>query len=585
MQAQSNAAPAAGGNASAGFHSDTPSNDSMANAFHDANDPPVAQNDAHADAQQKTSNAEDGASAPKKDDMVWFEKSNKGRVAPVSRVDAHGNPTVILYKNGPDPLPHAKTLCLADKGRKGKSWGLLSEHEMKNRVYYQKTEYAFVESCEDGKTATIEMNGKNAPVPMNKLEVILPDEIKKKNNTTPDTTDPNLLLGANSLDYTLFDFVQYEAELCNEYINSSDTETDDFDYYDTLESGLANNNAPDSDSDDPTDGTVTPGTIDTTGTTVMAGTAIPTRPATDDDIEKNMKWIMHDGSGYVGCAEYKAAEHWTLTAQQAKNFEKWILDIARQSPMVLLPIDPGIFQTLQAKINPQAPSTHTWRGILPGGGVKIVLPAPYVDKVFPRNLIRECKSKPGVPIDCTRVGSAKSASPMEVEDRASASAIAVVVGSHKVQYPQGDKDYCVAFSAASAVHFAGDEKAGKTIALLAPAAIEERKPVVYVQTQCRENLRPMWETVKIKNAAMVDWQSLGDLCPSVVTVVQIKDSTGNIEHCVSIVSGWIFDTNKKHAIKLSKEGLDACCLGGATFAGFQAGFQLIHTKKRGREEM
>ena len=105
-----------------------------------------------------------------------------------------------------------------------------------------------------------------------------------------------------------------------------------------------------------------------------------------------------------------------------------------------------------------------------------------------------------------------------------------------------------------------------------------------LKTQCNRKLRPAWTVCKIKGGAQnLDWQSLAN--PSVVTVVQLRDSAGNIEHCVSIVSGWIFDTNKEHAIKLSKEGLDACCLGGATFAGFQAGFQLIHTKKRGREEM
>ena len=159
---------ATGGDASAGLHSVTPPTDSIAHALHGTNDPPDARNAPHACAQQNTSMAEHGAGAPKKDDIVWFEKNHKGRVAPVIRVDAHGNPTVMSYKSGPDQLPHTKTLDIKDKG---KSWGLLSEHKMKNRVYYQKTEYAFVESCEDGKTATIEMNGQTTTVPMNELEV------------------------------------------------------------------------------------------------------------------------------------------------------------------------------------------------------------------------------------------------------------------------------------------------------------------------------------------------------------------------------------------------------------------------------
>ena len=88
MLAQPNAAPVAGGNASAGFHSATPPTDTMANASHDANDPPVAQNDAHAHAQQKTSNAEDGARAPKE---VWRYSYGKKRMALVIRVEENGS--------------------------------------------------------------------------------------------------------------------------------------------------------------------------------------------------------------------------------------------------------------------------------------------------------------------------------------------------------------------------------------------------------------------------------------------------------------------------------------------------------------
>ena len=314
------------------------------------------------------------------------------------------------------------------------------------------------------------------------------------------------------------------------------------------------------------------------------GTADDARPLASADDIQNTHWLMYDEPNFVGRSAYNSAE-W-IVENASDHFKTWLLNLAMKSPLVLLPIDPGCLQKLQAIPNPQAPREFMWKGLLPRGGVKPVLPAAYIDKCFSRDLIRDCKSKAGVPVDCTRVGNALSASSSRVEDRASERTIAVVFGPHKIQFPQGDKDYCVAYSTASAVHFAGDEAAARTIAALAVQSIKERKPVVYVQTQSLERLKPAWEVRKLKNAASVDWQSLADL-PG-VTVVQLKDSTGNLQHCVAIASGWIFDTNKKHAVKLSQAGLDACCLGEATFAGFQSGFRLLRpeasgSSKRGRD--
>lgn len=566
---------ATGGDAPAGLHSVTPPTDSISHALHGDNGLSDAQNAPHACAQQNTSMAEDGARAPKVGGMERFLLSGKYSMRELHSINEKtGDHEFIMYPKNQnhmgcldDALPYRKAvksdLCVP-----------MDDYELKNCVYYKNEQCVFVSSCENGKTATIEMNEQTTTVPMNMLEVIFPD--KNNTNATPEdtadpsgtngtatppvTTDTPNALGTNATPGTIVTATPVNAGTPEEETNGDDARPGTIGTPASVTIGT----------------TAAPGTIGTTapGTTV-------TRPATGDDM-KNLIWIMHDRFGYVGCTEYKAAEHWTLTAQQAKNnFQKWILNTARLYPMSLLSIDTGIFQKLQAMKNAQT-KVFDWTGFV-SGGAGIPLPAPYVSNVFRRDLIRECKSNPGVPIACARVGSAKSASPMEVEDRAPPSATVDRVPP-VVQYLQGDKDHCVGLSTASAVHHAGDEAAGKIIATLAPAAIKEHNAVEYVKTQCNRKLRPAWTVCKIKGGAQnLDWQSLAD--PSVVTVVQLRDSAGNIEHCVSIVSGWIFDTNKKHAIKLSKEGLDACCLGGATFAGFQAGFQLIHTKKRGREEM
>ena len=69
-------------------------------------------------------------------------------------------------------------------------------------------------------------------------------------------------------------------------------------------------------------------------------------------------------------------------------------------------------------------------------------------------------------------------------------------------------------------------------------------------------------------------RSLLDADASVVTVVQLKDSSGFLNHCVAIAGGFVFDFNKVHALPLSPEALDACCLGDATYASVVKGFSL-----------
>ena len=61
-------------------------------------------------------------------------------------------------------------------------------------------------------------------------------------------------------------------------------------------------------------------------------------------------------------------------------------------------------------------------------------------------------------------------------------------------------------------------------------------------------------------------------------VMQIEDSSGDRNHCVSIVGGYIFDANKSHTIGLTKEGLDSVCLGSCVFAKALKTYMLIPGK-------
>ena len=45
----------------------------------------------------------------------------------------------------------------------------------------------------------------------------------------------------------------------------------------------------------------------------------------------------------------------------------------------------------------------------------------------------------------------------------------------------------------------------------------------------------------------------------IFTLVQLMDSLGNVNHAISVVGYWIFDSNYKRAIVLNRESLDIIC--------------------------
>ena len=74
-----------------------------------------------------------------------------------------------------------------------------------------------------------------------------------------------------------------------------------------------------------------------------------------------------------------------------------------------------------------------------------------------------------------------------------------------------------------------------------------------------------------------------------VTLLQLMDSLGNVNHAINIVGNWIFDSNNKKALCLTQELLDIICspsIGKEQVATFQSVFfsvryiwAIIHLKK------
>ena len=57
---------------------------------------------------------------------------------------------------------------------------------------------------------------------------------------------------------------------------------------------------------------------------------------------------------------------------------------------------------------------------------------------------------------------------------------------------------------------------------------------------------------------MGDCKILEDISAN-VTLVQLMDSLGNVNHAISVVGIWIFDSNYERALVLNKASLDMIC--------------------------
>ena len=57
---------------------------------------------------------------------------------------------------------------------------------------------------------------------------------------------------------------------------------------------------------------------------------------------------------------------------------------------------------------------------------------------------------------------------------------------------------------------------------------------------------------------MREYKLLEDISEN-VTLVQLMDSLGNVNHAISVVGSWIFDSNYERSLVLNKASLDMIC--------------------------
>ena len=64
-----------------------------------------------------------------------------------------------------------------------------------------------------------------------------------------------------------------------------------------------------------------------------------------------------------------------------------------------------------------------------------------------------------------------------------------------------------------------------------------------------------------------------------LTLVQLMDSLGNVNHAISVVGSWIFDSNYEIALVLNKESLDMIYVPSVGYTTlFRSELQNLQTK-------
>ena len=140
---------------------------------------------------------------------------------------------------------------------------------------------------------------------------------------------------------------------------------------------------------------------------------------------------------------------------------------------------------------------------------------------------------------------------------------------------QGSANYCASYGPASALRFCGfaehaDHLEAQAEELLAATTNQAAKAV--------DMMVAFGGFAGDKTKQLTNFDPLADRSPH-PTIVQLSDSNRDNRHAVAIAGEWIFDSNKHHALPLSKESLDACCLGRATFSHVSYAVRLVPSKK------
>jgi hypothetical protein len=125
-----------------------------------------------------------------------------------------------------------------------------------------------------------------------------------------------------------------------------------------------------------------------------------------------------------------------------------------------------------------------------------------------------------------------------------------------VKYQQGGKATCMFSSFALALHSSGDsqlQQLANNIHRRKPQHVGVSPSLKLLKEMVQADVR--WLQPK-QTRKTFDWRR--GIGPNDFFVGVICDTSGSVQHAVSIHDGWIFDSNEPFALRLNQESLDCC---------------------------
>lgn len=124
-----------------------------------------------------------------------------------------------------------------------------------------------------------------------------------------------------------------------------------------------------------------------------------------------------------------------------------------------------------------------------------------------------------------------------------------------VWYQQGEHDTCIYSSMASCLRHLGMLDAALHISQTAVADVGFGGPRLFNELARRLEST---EAKFLQQRALPELFDWGNMEKNTILCASLKSEDGSVVHAVTIWGGWIFDSNEKKAIPLSKFGLDVC---------------------------
>jgi len=123
----------------------------------------------------------------------------------------------------------------------------------------------------------------------------------------------------------------------------------------------------------------------------------------------------------------------------------------------------------------------------------------------------------------------------------------------KFRQKEGERT-CLTYSFASALDHAGARQNASEVCLMSKKIMEKHNTISYFIDMLKKHTKPL----NFKILKVNDWNIIKNEENNLI-VVLLRGSDGKEDHCVTILGKWIFDSNLKNAIPLTKESLDLCC--------------------------